>query len=125
MTAPDVATDPVREFRDLLSPHARNSLNMTQLVVATIHAAIRDHHWTPRLLAAECGRDLDGVVNAGAVITHRLRQAAAHPPADQPSQAAVRRPLCPECEDGWITDPETRLPVRRCPCRTISQGGPA
>lgn len=28
-----------------------------------------------------------------------------------------KKPLCGSCVDGWIEDPETLLPVRRCPCR--------
>jgi hypothetical protein len=29
----------------------------------------------------------------------------------------VTRPLCGECLDGWRVDPDTLLPVDRCPCR--------
>jgi hypothetical protein len=119
MTVADVQTDPVREFRQQLPAHARNSLNVTQLVVALVHAAVRDHGWTPKQLASECGRDLGDVVNAGAVVTDRLRKAAQHPPANQPT-AAAKRPLCTDCEDGWITDPDTHLPTARCPCRTAT-----
>lgn len=112
-------TDPVRDFLAALPANARNSLHRTQLVVALVHAAVRDHGWTARLLAQECGRDLADVVNAGAVVTDRLRKAAQHPPPNQPS-TATRRPLCPDCEDGWLVDETSRLPVARCPCRTAS-----
>jgi hypothetical protein len=29
----------------------------------------------------------------------------------------VSAPLCGECLDGWRVDPDTLLPVDRCPCR--------
>jgi len=29
----------------------------------------------------------------------------------------AKKPLCGECVEGWIVDPDTFLPVRRCPCR--------
>lgn len=31
--------------------------------------------------------------------------------------AKLKTPLCGHCQDGWICDDATGLPVRRCPCR--------
>lgn len=28
-----------------------------------------------------------------------------------------KKPLCGECVDGWLLDPESLKPDRRCPCR--------
>ena len=112
------APDPLQEFQRHLPNRVRASLNVTQAVVALVHAAVHNHGWTPALLAQECSRDLEDVVNAGAVVTDRLRKAATHPPVGRAvAQAAVRRPLCGQCEDGWLLDPDTRLPAARCECR--------
>lgn len=35
-------------------------------------------------------------------------------------KAATRIPFCGSCDEGWICDPETGLPLHRCPCRTGS-----
>lgn len=117
----DTETSPVRAFTNALPPHARAALHLNQTIDGMIHAAIRDHQWTVTQLAAECGRDLDGVVNAGAVINHRLRHAAGNPPAQRASTHTVI-PLCGHCEDGWILDDKTRLPTGKCPCRTPQPG---
>ena len=111
------SSDTLRAFLDALGP-ARAQLHITQTVHGMIHAAVRDHGWTTGQLAAECRRDLDGVVNVGALITHRLRHAAGHPPPAAPTRTGLPvTPLCGHCTDGWIEDPDTRLPVERCPCR--------
>lgn len=120
MTAATV--DLTREFIAALQPHARGQLHITQTVSGMVHAAVRDHGWPVRLLAAECSRDLDGVINAGAVITHRLRHAAGNPPPTAPAATGLPViPLCGECEDGFLLDPESLLPVARCPCRTTTK----
>lgn len=114
--------DLTRAFHDALPAHARHQLHATQTVIGMIHAAVRDHGWTVQQLAHECGRDLDTVVNAGAVITHRLRHAAGHPPPPPLSATGLPIiPLCGQCADGWIEHPVTRLPVERCPCRTTKE----
>jgi hypothetical protein len=102
-------------------PRPRRRLNTTQAVVALVHAAVINHGWTPRQLAQECGRDLADVVNAGAVITDRLRRAATHGPV-QRGGVVPKRPFCsPDCRDnqGWILDAERR-PLHRCQCRTTT-----
>lgn len=109
-------TDPVAAFTEALPPNARHQLHITQTVSGMVHAAVRDHHWTITQLATECGRDLNGVVNAGALVTHRLRHAAGHPPPNT-STHGPRTPLCGACTDGWLEDPDTGLPTGRCPCR--------
>jgi hypothetical protein len=122
MTAPDV--DPVVAFAHALPPAIRAQLNKTVAVTSSIHTAVRDQHWTPQQLAAECARDLADVINAGAVITERLRKAAQHPPVAR--AAAVFGPPLPWCTDdcraraGWIED-DRGNPIGRCPCRTPTQ----
>lgn len=104
-----------REFRTLLPYYANSGLHQTQRLAGLLYRAIQ-RGWTPATLARECGRDLAGVANAAAVVMWRLEQAADHdPPAKGASRA--RMPLCGECEDGWLVDPKTRLPVKRCDCR--------
>lgn len=110
-------TDPVVEFRRNLPPNAQRSLNVTQAVVALVHAAVRNHGWTPKLLAQECTRDMPAdLLNPGALITDRLRKAAAHPPPNQPTRRVQRihRPGC----DGWIynvpADPAEPITTSRC-----------
>ena len=108
------ALDAVAEFRRLLPAQVGRQLHDTQRLVALL-ARATDQGWTPKHLAQECGRDLGGVTNAPAVAMWRLEQAAAHPP---PHQAAkTRQRLCGRCEDGFLVDPGTRLPVERCECR--------
>ena len=119
MTDQAETVDVVRAFTDALPRHARGQLHMTQTVSGMIHAAVRDHGWTVKQLATECGRDLDGVLNAGGLITFRLDHASHHPPPVPPSRAGLPViPLCGHCVDGFELDPETLLPARRCPCRT-------
>lgn len=121
MTTPEA--DPVWAFRQALGRDLDSRLNKTQAVAALIHAAVTNHAWKPAQLAAECARDLDGVVNAGAVITDRLRKAAAHPPIARATPSfGLARPFCTdECRDnaGWVLD-EDRNIVGRCPCRTAN-----
>jgi hypothetical protein len=113
--------DPVRAFRHHLGRDLDSRLNTTQAVAALVHTAVRDQHWTPAQLAHECARDLADVINAGAVITDRLRKAAAHPPIGR--AAATLGPRLPWCSDdckaraGWIEDDHGN-PISRCPCRT-------
>lgn len=112
--------DPVRSFRLALGREMDARLNTTQAVVALVHAAVTNHGWTPKHLAEECSRDLGDVVNAGAVITERLRKAAAHPPVGARAAFGPKLPFCsPDCRDnqGWVLD-DDRNPVDRCPCRT-------
>jgi hypothetical protein len=114
--------DPVRSFTAALPAHARQQLHMTQLLQGLIHAAIRDHGWTVPQLAKECGRDLGGVVNVGALITHRVRDAASRDAPAPPSRTGLRiLPLCGSCENGLLLDPETHYPAARCPCRTTKE----
>jgi hypothetical protein len=117
--APDTSIDPFRVFVTALPANARTALHRTETVVAMVHAAIREHGWTAQQLAAECGRDLTDVANAGGLVTHRLRHAAGNPPAQRASFGA-KRPFCTdECRQnaGWLLDPDTLLPLRPCPCR--------
>lgn len=123
-TSPTADADPVWAFRQALGRDLDRRLNKTQAVAALIHAAVTNHGWTPKHLAAECSRDLEGVVNAGAVITDRLRRAATHPPVAHaaPTFGPARAFCSTECRDnaGWVLD-DDRNPVRRCPCRTIQE----
>jgi hypothetical protein len=57
------------------------------------------------------------VANAGALVAYRLGHASTHPPPVSRPRPHVT-PLCGQCADGFELDPETRLPARRCPCRT-------
>ena len=122
MTTTDV--DPVREFRDALPAALRAHLNITTAVVASIHTAVREHHWTPTHLAQEATRNLADVQNPAAVITDRLRRAAQHPPVGHDTTSARRKPVArPFCSDdcrdraGYIEDDHGH-PIGRCPCRT-------
>jgi hypothetical protein len=112
----DTDTDPIHAFTQALPTHARHTRHLNQTLHAAIHAALRDG-WTPQQLAHECARDLTSVVNAGAVITHRLRHAANNPPSTRASSLTVT-PLCGHCDNGWTLNPVTLLPESRCPCRT-------
>jgi hypothetical protein len=115
-------TDVVREFTDQLPRHARHQLHLTQTTTGMIHAAVRDHGWTITQLATECSRNLDGVTNMGALITYRLGHASAHPPPAPVTRTGLRVvPLCGQCVDGFELDPESLLPARRCPCRTVKE----
>jgi hypothetical protein len=120
------APNPAGEFRAKLPRRFRDSLSNNQLIAAVIAAAIRDHGWTVDQLVAECTRDVaDDVVNLGGLVTHRLRQAAQHPPvgSDHHATSRAKQPFCsPECRDnaGWLLDPQTQLPTGRCPCRTTT-----
>jgi hypothetical protein len=111
-------TDPARSFVDALAPHVRARLTMTQAVAGMVHAAIRDHGWTVKQLVDECSRDLGDAINAGALITHRLRHAAGNPPPPASGLGLTHRALCGRCEDGWLVDPVTKMPLDRCPCRS-------
>jgi hypothetical protein len=115
------ATDPARDLIAALPRNVRAQLHVTQTVTGMVHAAIRDHGWTVTQLAAECNRDLDGVANAGALVTYRLRHAAGHPPPTRTGLAVV--PLCGSCVDGFLLDPGSLLPIARCPCRTATKEG--
>lgn len=120
MSAPTM--EGVKAFTDALPVPAQRALYMTQLMAATITAALR-HGWTPEQLAKECGRDLDGVSNAGAVVQHRLKHCAASPPPKPTLDRKFRqpKPWCGKCSDQyarWAEDPETGLPVGRCSCWT-------
>lgn len=121
MTAPQPVDDPVRAFRQAIGRDLDNRLNTTQTVVGLIHAAVTNHGWTPKQLAEECGRDLADVINAGAVVTDRLRKAATHPPVGPRAPGlGPTRPFCsPECREnaGWVLDSD-RNPTHRCTCRT-------
>lgn len=116
--AADDLVDPVVEFRRHLPTNAQRSLNLTQAVVALVHAAVRNHGWTPAQLARECSRDIPAdSANPGALVTYRLRENARHPPPNAPTRRRPALPLCGQCEDGWLVDARTKLPVRRCDCR--------
>lgn len=110
------STAPHVEFQQQLPAHVQRSLQMSQVDVALVHAAVRNHGWTPKALAAECGRDLEGVVNAGARVEERLRKAATHPPTNQPT-ARTQRVHQAGC-DGWIyttpADPADPIGTTRC-----------
>lgn len=120
MTAPEPDVDPVRAFRRALGPALDRQLNTTQAVTALVHAAVTNHNWTPKQLAQECGRDLHNTINAGAVITDRLRKAATRPPAVERPAFGPAVPFCtPDCatRSGWLEDDNGDL-TGRCPCRT-------
>lgn len=115
------APESIVEFRDALPAAAARSLLITQAVRATVETAVR-LGWTPKQLAEECGAALSGVVNAGAVVQHRLRRAA----LQSPPQPLTRRweqpkPWCGTCSDQWARwreDPDTGRPLGRCDCWT-------
>lgn len=121
MSAPDrsgeTAPDPVREFTTLIPRYVTDKWRPDPTAVAMVHAAIRDHAWTPAALARYCSRELAGVVNPASRVLERLRHAAGNPP-QRDAKPSGRTPLCDRCEDGWEVDEKTRLPMRRCPCRT-------
>lgn len=116
MTASEITVDPVRSFRDALPRRVRDQLHNTLAVVGLVNAAA-GMGWPTDHLAAECARDLHDVANAGAVVMHRLQQASQHPPVLTGRSGLPVTPLCGSCDDGWILDPTTFLPVDRCPCR--------
>lgn len=108
-----------RAFRDALPRHVRDQLHTTQTVAGTIHAAVRDHGWTVPQLVYECCRDLAGVANIGGLLTYRLEQCAQHGPPQPVTRTGLPViPLCGQCVDGFVLDPQTLLPARKCPCRT-------
>lgn len=126
MTTADVEADPVAAFRQALPPRVRDQLHHTARVTVLAYRAVNTHGWTPEQLAAECTRDTVHVINAAAVLMHRLEWCADHPPAKDSTPRRV--PFCsPECRDngGMILDPETRLPLRKCECRTRPPEGAA
>lgn len=116
MTAPETTVDPVRAFREALPRRVRDQLHNTLAVVGLVNGAV-NMGWPTDRLAAECARDLHDVANAGAVVMHRLQQASEHPPVLTGRSGLPVTPLCGQCEDGWILDPETLRPVDRCSCR--------
>lgn len=111
--------DMVRAFTAELPRNITSRFRLDQVSAGMVHAAIRDHGWTPAQLARYVTRDLAGVVNPAPRVLERLRHAAGNPPSSQPA-GPVRLPLCDECEDGYIVDAQTRLPIRRCKCRTTT-----
>lgn len=118
MTAPEQSTDSVetlRAFRAALSPRVDRQLRDTGRVLVLVYRAVHTTGWTPKQLAAECMRDHNGAVNAAAIVMHRLDWCADNPPAVKTKHQ--RTPLCGHCEDGYVVDPDTRLPIRRCDCR--------
>lgn len=129
--AADPGPDPVVEFRRHLPTHAERGLHVTQTVVALIHAAVTNHGWTPQHLARECSRDIPANhANPGALVTHRLRKNASHPPPNAPARRG--RPLCGRCENGLIyhvpDDPRADVTATKCECRTTTtsqKGHPA
>jgi len=108
--------DVVPDFYAALTPFARGAVHRSQTNAGRIYAAVHNQHWTTTDLARECSRDLNGAVNAGAVITTRLGWCADHPPISRAGLPVI--PLCGHCVDGFELDPESLLPARRCPCRT-------
>jgi hypothetical protein len=95
MTAPDASVDPVREWRELLTPAARAAVHMTP-AVPIVHQAI-DAGWTVAQLAAECNRDHHGAINLGGLVLHRLRECADTPPPA--ASTPVERPdHCGRCD---------------------------
>jgi hypothetical protein len=119
VTAPEPTADPVWAFIHALPPHLSRHLNRTQRLVALIHVAA-GHGWTTKQLVAEASRDQAGVVNAGALIMHRLERCAETPPPT-PGQLRVL-PFCsPECRDnaGWVLD-AAGMPAKKCACRRAS-----
>jgi hypothetical protein len=112
-------TDPVREFYDALTTFARTSVHRSQTNAGRIYAAVHNQHWTVADLARECSRDLNGALNAGAVITTRLGWCADHPPISRAGLPVI--PLCGRCDAGWVVDPDTSQLVGRCPCRTVKE----
>jgi len=104
--------DHIHELRRLLPPNARP--HDTQRITADLARAL-ERGWTVAQLARECSRDLASTANAPAVVAWRIHQAADREPPTAP--AKVRQPLCGRCEDGFLVDPTTKLPIRRCDCR--------
>lgn len=99
MTATVDAAELVREFRSLLPDNAARQLHQNGTLTQLLIRAVSTQGWPLRQLAAECGRDLAGTVNAGGVVMYRLGQAADHSPPHQRVKVAQRhRASC----DGWI-----------------------
>ena len=117
MTAPD-ELDPLHTFLRALPATSSRQLNRTTRLYTLVNTAVRDHGWTPRQLADHCARNHAGAVNHGAIVMHRLEDAATRGPLIDDGAKVI--PFCsPQCRDnqGWITDDTGRL-LRKCPCRT-------
>jgi hypothetical protein len=118
MTAPDTV-NLVGEFVDALPDHVRNQVMVTKAITQCVTSAHVNHGWTPQQLADWCTRDLKGAYNPAAILTTRLREAIVRRPPESYTQSGRdRQPLCGRCENGWLEDPDTHLPVARCPCQT-------
>lgn len=115
MTETTTITEFVREFRNRLPTTVDQQLHSPQrLIVLVQKAALAG--WTAQALAQECGRNTEGVMNAGGLVMHRLDWCAEHTPVKTARAASL--PLCGDCDHGWRLDPITFLPAERCPCRT-------
>jgi hypothetical protein len=124
--APHVETPDnlVRAFRSHLTGDLAAHAHPTAAITRAVWVAVNERGWTPRELAAECATALDNT-RPGAVITHRLRQAAdgTRPkPTDHPAFATFTqpKPWCRSCDDPRtrfvdVEKPDGSTAVRRCP----------
>ena len=94
-SAETVDADPLRAFMQALPAHVRGQVHDTQRLAGLLGLA-RRRGWTLTQLVDEATRDLGGVRNAGAVVTHRMENCARHdPPQGRPKH---RPPWCGACD---------------------------
>jgi hypothetical protein len=106
--------DLVADLRTKLPPHVARQLHDTQRLIALVGRAV-NNGWTVPQLAHEATRDPNGAINLAALAMWRLERCAETSPPTRAEKA--RQPLCGGCEDGFVVDPGTRLPIKRCNCR--------
>lgn len=116
--------DPFARFAGLLP---RGTTLRRTVAAADALALARSNGWTIEELAAECGKNLAGAADRGAVVLTRLRQATRRPPPEHPDATdghwVQPLPWCGYCDNPRTRWVETAGGLVRCPrCWTDPPG---